>query len=226
MLILRRESTHTCQMSAPSTVHWSKHLHVHAHESASLNINAIAWPQPASAFPWKTIFLHFPFVGWGSAAYYRRKTCNLMHTNAGTHQNLAKHVNARWWVGEKNTREGWGQTAPKAKIAYYGTLKETLYQEADKREQRLGQRNPRRQRYISNLLAWKVTGNILCRSSSVSCNMSNRRKRLRENCEVWTLQNKAYSKPCCQWEASDACWWGCCQSTVRLPAKVSARCTQ
>lgn len=79
----------------------------------------------------KTIFLHLPFVGWGGAAYYRRKTCNLMHTNAGTHQKLAKHVNARWWVGEKNTREGWGQTAAKGKIAYYGTLKEALYQEAD-----------------------------------------------------------------------------------------------
>ncbi len=64
MLILQRESTHTCQMSAPSTVHWSKHLQVHAHESASLNINAVAWPQPASVhcpFSLEDNFLTFSF---------------------------------------------------------------------------------------------------------------------------------------------------------------------
>lgn len=64
MLILQREGTHTCQMSAPSTVHWSKHLHVYAHESASLNINAVAWPQPASVhcpFSWEDNFLTFAF---------------------------------------------------------------------------------------------------------------------------------------------------------------------
>jgi hypothetical protein len=38
-----------------------------------------------------------------------------MHTNAGTQQKLAKHVNARWWVGEKKQGKAEGRRLQKQK---------------------------------------------------------------------------------------------------------------